>query len=281
MNFIFKDLFHFSAKDMSANIILSIIAVIVITGLYNFIRYIISHHIRDIVEKQYYRKFSLYISIGIALTLLFLIWFDPIRNTILIISAFGMGFVLGFKELIMCISGRILLAMSQEFQIGNRIEIGNITGDVIDIGIMSTAIAEIGGIIAGHQSSGRIIHVPNSLLLTTVIKNYTKKCDYVWDELIVRVGVTAEHQAIEKILYSVCEEIVGHTQEDAEKEMKRLGEEFAYKMPKLTPFVYYEMEASEVLLTLRYLVKIRERRNIRHAMIVRILGECKHMGIKL
>ena len=66
------------------------------------------------------------------------------------------------------------------FKAGDRIQIGDSTGDVLDIGSFSTAIMEIREWIDADQYTGRILHIPNSFALNQTIKNYTRDYSFIW-----------------------------------------------------------------------------------------------------
>lgn len=85
------------------------------------------------------------------------------------------------------IAGWIMVVVRRPFDIGDRIIIGNVRGDVETITLTHIHIREIGGIVAGEESSGRIIMVPNSILFTQNIINYTSQNEYILDQVVVAV----------------------------------------------------------------------------------------------
>jgi small-conductance mechanosensitive channel len=85
------------------------------------------------------------------------------------------------------VAGWIMVVTRRPFDIGDRIIIGNVRGDVANITLSHIYLKEIGGIVAGEENSGRIIMVPNSTLFEKNIINYTQKDDYILDQVTITV----------------------------------------------------------------------------------------------
>ena len=269
-----------SFSSLLPSFILSIVLIFVVIVITAFIQKRIFCKIEDVIERQHYRKYILYSSILIIITGLLIIWFEPIMQTIVILSAFTVGIIIGFKEIITCLSGRFLIAINRSYDIGDRIEIAGHTGDVIDMGIFDTTLLEVGGIIPSSQSSGRIIYIPHSLIISNPIINYAKKGAYIWDEIILKTEPDGKWEEIKKLLFDFCNEVTKEEQKAIEKDMKEVTKEFAYKLPPLTPIVYTDFADGKVIVSLRYMVAIRNRRNVRHKIIELVLSACKEKGIK-
>jgi len=88
------------------------------------------------------------------------------------------------------IAGWIMLVVKRPFEIGDRVIIAGVRGDVIDITLTHIHIAEIGGTIPSEESSGRIVLIPNAKLFEENIVNYTKQDKFVLDE--VKFSITFE-----------------------------------------------------------------------------------------
>lgn len=101
------------------------------------------------------------------------------------------------------IAAWIMVVTRRPFEIGDRVIIGTVRGDVTDISLTHIYIQEIGGIVAGEENSGRIIMVPNSTLFEQNIINYTSIDEYVLDQVVVTVTYESNlDKAIEIVLES-------------------------------------------------------------------------------
>lgn len=111
---------------------------------------------------------------------LVLIWAPQLRTFALSLTAVAVAFVVATKELILCFSGSFLRASTRSFSIGDRIEIGNSRGEVVDHNIFVTALHEFDGNVQYFQFTGRTVVIPNSILLNTPVRNFSLLRDFIY-----------------------------------------------------------------------------------------------------
>lgn len=153
--------------------------------------------------------------------------FKYIFLLILIISAIfsytgswtGLGLTMGLmsaalgwalQKPITGIAAWIMVVTRRPFEIGDRVIIGSVRGDVTDISLTHIYIQEIGGIVAGEENSGRVIMVPNSILFEQNIINYTSIDEYVLDQVVVSVTYESD---LDKAIGIVLESAKKYTKE--------------------------------------------------------------------
>lgn len=112
----------------------------------------------------------------------------------------------------------IMVVTRRPFEIGDRVIIGNVRGDVDDITITHIYIKEIGGIVSGEENSGRIIMVPNSVLFEKNIVNYTLQDQYVLDQVKLRVTFESDLQKAKKLAIRSAKKITKEFIEKTGKE---------------------------------------------------------------
>lgn len=151
----------------------------------------------------------------LALGLVF-IWAAELRSLALSVVAIAAAVVIATKELILCLSGSVLRAASRSFTVGDRIEIGGIRGDVIDIGALTTTLLELG---PAHRRTGRAVALPNSLLLSSALTNETFTDDFVLHMITVPVAESADWEAAEARLLEVANEVCAPFLDDARKHL--------------------------------------------------------------
>ena len=105
----------------------------------------------------------------------------------------------------------IYILVRQPFRVGDRIKIGDATGDVIDVGYLDTTLWEFGGqYITGDHPSGRLIKFPNEKVLDELIYNYSWPLfPYIWNEVKFQVGYNADLEFIAKTMQKITEEELG------------------------------------------------------------------------
>lgn len=105
------------------------------------------------------------------------------------------------------IAGWIMIILKRPFEIGDRIILGNVKGDVVDISLTHVSIAEVGGIIGGEENSGRITLVPNSKLFEQNIVNYTGQDTFILSQVVVPITFESDLEKAIKIGQDSAKEI--------------------------------------------------------------------------
>jgi small-conductance mechanosensitive channel len=128
---------------------------------------------------------------------------NDIKEFAIPFSVIGAGIAFSLQEIITSIAGRISIISSNLFQIGDRIQVGEIQGDVIHIGFLRTSLMEIGNWVKADQHTGRVIHVTNSTILKGNLINYSATFPFVWDEVVVPVRYGSDQHLARKIILDV------------------------------------------------------------------------------
>jgi small-conductance mechanosensitive channel len=143
----------------------------------------------------------------IALTVISSSWYTAL------VSLGVLSLVLGFalQTPITSLIGWVYLLIRQPYQVGDRIEIGNAKGDVIDVSYLDTILWEFGGpYLSTQHPSGRIIKFPNSLVLSQTVYNYSWPLfPYIWNEIKFQVAYDSDLDFITRTMVRVVEEKLG------------------------------------------------------------------------
>lgn len=184
------------------------------------------------------------------------------------------GLAIALRDPVINLAGWAFILWRRPFDVGDRIQIGEHAGDVIDVRIFQFTLMEIGNWVAADQSTGRIIHVPNGRIFSEVLANYSKGFQYIWNEIPVLVTFESDWEKAKALLQEIADRHAAHLSQSAEERVRRAASRFMIKYSQLTPTVYTQVEASGVLLTIRYLCEPRWRRSSAHAIwedVLRVL----------
>ncbi len=129
----------------------------------------------------------------------------------------AIGFAL--QKPITGVAAWIMVVVKRPFQVGDRITIGNIKGDVYDISLTHVYIDEVGGNIDTEQHSGRNVLVPNYKLFDENLINHTLLHDFVLDEIVYTVRYDSDLDRAMNIGISVAKEIAGEYSNKVDKEI--------------------------------------------------------------
>ncbi|MFW5976600.1 MAG: mechanosensitive ion channel family protein [Bacillota bacterium] len=252
--------------------IIIVFLIIIFKGLIN--KYYISRF--EDLEKIYrWRKTSTYISVIMGLIFISLIWMSNFRiGTFL--GLFSAGLAIALRDLLANFVGWIFIIWRRPFSIGDRVEIKNRVGDIVDIRIFQFSVIEIRGKwIKAEQSTGRIIHIPNKDVFNHELTNYTADFPYIWEELEILVTFESNWQKAKEIILDSTNKIVEERIEIAKENLRRSSRKYMVYYGKLTPIVYTSVENSGVLLTARYLCAPRERRDLANQVWEEVLIKFK------
>jgi small-conductance mechanosensitive channel len=217
-------------------------------------------------------------SIGLALSLISIIlissvWISAFARFGAFLGLFTAGLAIALKEPLTNIAGWLFINTRKPFSVGDRVQIGENTGDVIDIRLFQFAILEVGNWVQGDQSTGRIIHIPNGIVFVHAQANYSKGFQYIWNEIPVLITFESNWELTRTILENIINKRAEHLTKTVEKQIKEATKKYLITYMHLTPVVYTSVKDSGILLTIRYLCDVRKRRTSEHDIWEDILKE--------
>src|SRR5690606_34307603 len=176
------------------------------------------------------------------------------------IVAIAVAFVVATKELILCVIGTIIKTVSRSFELGDRIQIKDFRGDVIDQNLLATTIMEVGPGKITHQRTGRTLVIPNAMFVNEPVINESFTDDYVFHVFTVPFKREDDwHRAQQAFLDAArrrCEPYI----DDVRRHMNRVGMRRGLEIPSVDPRVTIQVPtAAEVHLIVRVPVKSGER----------------------
>lgn len=215
----------------------------------------------DAVQKRYrWQKTTTYISVIFGVLLVGRIWFVGIQSLATYLGLVTAGLAIALQDIVKSFAGWGFILWRRPFSIGDRIQVGNYSGDVIDIRIFKFTMMEIGNWVAADQSTGRLIHLPNSMVLNEAIANYGQGFQFIWNEVPVLLTFESNWQKGKEILQEITTQHAAHLSRSVEKEIKESSKRFMIFYKALTPIVFTSVQDCGVLLTIRYLIDPRNRR---------------------
>ncbi|MBD1566675.1 mechanosensitive ion channel family protein [Vibrio sp. SA48] len=124
---------------------------------------------------------------GLTIVILFVLWQSEINQFALSVTAIAVAIVVASKEIILCFTGSIQRASSRSFRIGDWIEVGKLSGEVIEHNLMATVIQEIDLNHGQYHYTGKTATLPNSMFFTFPVKNLNFMKRYVFHNFSIVV----------------------------------------------------------------------------------------------
>lgn len=262
---------------LQGQIFRTLFIIIIISVIYRFVRKILYRTIDN--SKTYYRtkKSVSYVFVVIGFILVGRVWFRGVQSLTTFLGLFSAGLAIAMKDLIMNIAGWIFIIWKGPFRVGDRIEIGDVSGDVIDIQIFEFALMETRNWIKADQSTGRIVHIPNILIFKEPLFNYSKGIPFVWDEIPIHVTYESNWKKAKRILEDIANKYGESISEEAELSIKEASRKFMIFNAKLYPTVYTSIDYENgITLTVRYMCSYRNRRDSSEKIYEEILDGFKN-----
>lgn len=270
--------------DIGSAILSQLIASLILIFVLWFIKLVIlrlareRHH--DIRKQYYWRKTTNYIFFFLIIIVLGYVWFNEVQPVATFLGLLTAGIAIALKDPVVNFAGWGFIIWRRPFEVGDRIQIGEYAGDVIDLRIFQFTLVEIGNWVDADQSTGRIIHVPNAKVFNEVLANYTTGFNYIWNEIGVLVTFESNWRKAKNILSEIVNQRAESLSTEADEKIKKAAQKFMIFYKMLTPIVYTSVKDSGVMLTMRYLCDPRKRRSTEEAVWEDILDQfAQHQDI--
>lgn len=261
------------SPEVQIKIFASLVISLVLWVLYSIIVKIVWRRTENVRIRYSWGKTSGYVVIILGVFLIGRLWFKGFQSIATYLGLLSAGLAIALKDLVSNFAGWLFIISRRPFSVGDRIQIGNYAGDVIDTRFFQFTLLEIGNWVNADQSTGRIIHIPNGMVLSEVLANYSKGFQYIWNEVPVLITFESNWEKAKRILLKIANTHAEHLSKAAEKRVKEASKKFMILYSKLTPIVYTCVKDSGVLLTIRYLCEPQHRRDSEQAIWEDILKE--------
>lgn len=190
----------------------------------------------------------------------------------------GAGITYALREVIMSIAGWFAILFGDFFNAGDRVRLGGIKGDVVDISALRTTLMEIGEWVDGDQYTGRKVRVANSYIFSSPVYNYTSSFEFLWDEITIPVPFDSDLDLARDLLLEIAAKHTDFYLEEAEHSWNKMRREFKLEDASLENQVYLNLTENTVEISLRYVVDYQERREVKDKLFRDLFNAFKDAG---
>ena len=234
---------------------------------------IVRKKVSDLQIRYKWQKNSIYFTVLFGILLISRVWFQGIQYLTTYFGLLSAGLAIALKDIIESMVGWAFILWRNLFIVGDRIQIGNHKGDIVDIRLFKFTILEIGNWVDSEQSTGRLLDIPNNMVFTHVLANYTKGFEFIWNEIPILVTFESDWKKAKSIVNEIANNKVEHLSKSAEEKIKSANKKFLISYKNYKPTVYTSIKDSGVMLTIRYLIDPRKRRGSEQTLMEEILTE--------
>lgn len=248
------------SSDLLGKLIGTAVVIFVLFLLRPVVTAIVSRRTDDAATLYRWRKVSEYVALILGLYFISRIWFTGGQSIATYLGLLSAGLAIALQDPIANFVGWLFIVSRRPLEVGDRIEIGEHAGDVIDIRFFQFSLMEIKGWVDADQSTGRVLHIPNKKIFSDGIANYHRGFAYIWHEIPVEITFESDWRNAKKLLAAIAERHSAHHAETARAQVRKAAKRYMINYDNLTPIVYTRVNPSGVQLTLRYLSDPRQRR---------------------
>jgi len=254
-------------------IVVSLIILAVLFGIFRLILPVLmGHRIADKKSRYTLKKIFNITTAVLFFVFMALIWIEESTSLLVTSSIIGAGIAFALQDVFKSFVGGLILLLSETYRIGDRIEIDDHIGDVIDIGIMNTVIMEIQGWVHGDQVSGRLISIPNASVINRPVINYTRDHSFIWDELSLPLTYDSNWHLAIATIEQIIKDKVKSLMPLAEQEMLTFGDKYYLVKRAIEPSVYISLTDNWIQVDARYICDVKNRRQMKHEISVEVMN---------
>jgi small-conductance mechanosensitive channel len=249
-----------------------VIILIMIVVRWIALRYVNKRFLENTKALYTWRKAIEYTIYIVGVILIGRIWLVGLQSLLTYLGILSAGLAIALQDPIMDLVGWLFIVTRRPFSVGDRVEVGDYSGDVIDIRLFQFSMLEIGKRIDAEQSTGRVLHVPNGRVFKDVFANYSQGLPFIWNEIPILVTYESDWEKAKALLEKVINTYAPDVDQQKLKQRQIKGMRFVISYSNIEPTVYTEIASSGVLLTIRYLVRPKKKRGseqIIHEAILR------------
>ncbi|HEY6979185.1 MAG TPA: mechanosensitive ion channel domain-containing protein [Chitinophagaceae bacterium] len=253
-------------------------------AFFSFLVLIASKIIEGIVSKVSHTRAIVYnlvrlIRLLSILVVVFIIISFLINNWYSLFVSLGLfSLILGFalQTPISSLIGWFYIVIRTPYKVGDRIQVSEFTGDVVEINYFDTTLWEFAGeYMTNDLPSGRLIRFPNSIVWQSEVYNYSwKKFPYIWNEIPFHIAYESDLVYVEQTIRSIAKKELGEGMEENVKELRNLIKQTPVDELEIVeyPFVNFRINANTwVEALLIYLVEPKKAASVRSRLIKKIL----------
>lgn len=253
--------------------LLSIIGVIMIAIVTRLLQRSLGRRIQQ--SDIRYRARKLIQSLGYLASVLYItiVFKDQLGNLTVALGIAGAGIAFALQEVIASIAGWVAISLGHFYQVGDRVMVGGIKGDVVDTGVLRTTLMEIGDWVGSDLYNGRVVRIANSFVFKEPVFNYSSDFPFLWDELTVPVKYGGDRRLAKEIILRLAMEIVEDYAVQAQQSWQKMVQKYMINHETVQPIVTLIANDNWMEFTLRYVVDYKYRRMAKDQLFTRILDE--------
>lgn len=254
-------------------IIIVIVGFALLYTVGRFVRRSLGSRIDDTATRYRIRKLVTFAIYVVAALLLVTVFSDRLGGLTVAFGVAGAGVAFALQEVIASVAGWVAISFGNFYSPGDRVLVGGIKGDVIDIGVLRTTLMEIGDWVGADLYNGRIVRIANSFVFKQPVFNYSADFPFLWDEITLPVRYGSDWKLAKSMLAGIADEVCKDYALASVTAWKEAVKRYRLEDANVHPMVTLVANDNWLEFTVRYIVDYRKRRTVKDQLFTRILEE--------
>lgn len=233
----------------------------------------LANRIKDNSTRYKTKKVLGFIGFVVTVVLIIFIFSDKLGGITIALGVAGAGIAFALQEVIASVAGWLSIILGRLYKTGDRVQLGGIKGDVMDIGVLRTTIMETGQWVDGDLYNGRIVLVANSFVFKEPVFNYSGEFPFLWDEIKVPVSHGSNYARATEIILNAGKTVAGDLSTQSREQWAMLQQKYRLEDSQTESMVSLTANDNCVEYTLRYVVSYKKRRLTKTALFTKILTD--------
>jgi small-conductance mechanosensitive channel len=270
MNELFKQAMSLS---LLGKCIAAIVGILLIHAGFRVLEQTLPRHFGRVDERYRVRKFVVFSGYVAILLFVSILFEDRLGRLSFALGIAGAGVAVALQDVLASIAGAFSIGFSKLYTVGDRVQIGDTRGDVIDIGLLRTTLMEVGSWVGRDLFSGRIVRIPNNTVLKNSVFNYSQGFRFIWDQIKVVLSISSDADLARAMLLRVANEVIGEYIVEAQNSWNAVSDDYRTENPPIEPVVALAVNAASLEFTLNYVVDYTKRTTMQDRLFTKIVEE--------
>jgi small-conductance mechanosensitive channel len=264
---------HAGSLSFFAKCVAAVIGIVFIYGTFRVLEETLPRRFGRADARYKVRKFIVFLGYLTILFFLGLLFEDRLGRLTFAIGVVGAGVAVALQDVLASIAGAFSIGFSTLYAVGDRVQIGDSRGDVIDIGLLRTTLMETGNWVSKDLYNGRLVRIPNSIVLKGTVFNYSQGFRFIWDEIKVQFTNSSDCSFAREMLLRVAKESIGDYLNEAQASWKNISDNFRIANSSLEPIVTLVVNSALLEFGLSYVVDYTKRTAKQDELFTKIVEE--------
>jgi small-conductance mechanosensitive channel len=267
------DIENWLPKETQLKILWVAIAIILLWVVVGIIKKSFGKYIDNTDARYKTRKATTFAGYFISIVILLSAFSSKLSSLTVLMGVAGVGIAFALQEVISSLAGWLAIMFREFYKVGDRVQLGGITGDVIDVGLLRTTLMETGQWVKGDLYNGRIVKIANSFVFKEPVFNYNSDFPFLWDEINIVIKYGCDYELARKLFLDVAKDVVGDYTHQSKDTWENMVMKYRIENATTQPMVTLVLTDNWVEYTIRYITDYKTRRTTRDKIFTGILNE--------